>query len=234
MRQYALNIARALSMIVLCLASTTTSASIVISGTRVIYPSNVKEVTVKIKNVGSSPVLLQSWIDDGVTNAKPENIVVPFILTPPINRVEAGKGQTLRLSYTGTPLATNKESIFWLNVLEIPPKVAAKAGENYLQMAFRSRIKLFFRPEGLVGNANDAGNLLIWKATQGGITANNPTPYYVSLTTVTANGKEVEGQMVAPGESQKFILPNASAGSKIKFGYVNDYGAVNNTESVAH
>ncbi|WP_447878353.1 fimbria/pilus periplasmic chaperone, partial [Serratia fonticola] len=140
----------------LALFSTHALASVVISGTRVIYPSDAKEVSVKISNVGPSPVLLQSWIDSGDANAKPSAIKVPFVLTPPMNRVEAGKGQTLRISYAGGTLPMDKESVFWLNVLEVPAKSQAKTDENKLQMAFRTRIKLFYRPASLEGNANDA------------------------------------------------------------------------------
>ncbi|RDL19866.1 pili/flagellar assembly PapD-like chaperone [Serratia fonticola] len=77
-----------------------------------------------------------------------------------MNRVETGKGQTLRISYAGGALPMDKESVFWLNVLEVPAKSQATTGENRLQMAFRPRIKLFFRPKGLDGNPNDAGNIV--------------------------------------------------------------------------
>ncbi|MFZ3387540.1 MAG: fimbria/pilus periplasmic chaperone [Buttiauxella gaviniae] len=210
------------------------SASVVITGTRVIYPADAKEVTVKVNNKGAKPVLIQSWIDNGDTKAKPENISVPFILTPPINRVEPDKGQTLRLSYTGASLPTNKESVFWLNVLEIPAKTAQQDNTSHLQMAFRSRIKLFFRPSGLSGNANEAPKLLTWSATAGGVQATNPTPFYVSLVFVTVNGNVVEGQMVAPGENRKLTLPGVKVGNKVSYGFVNDYGAVNNVESIIH
>lgn len=203
------------------------TASVIINGTRVIYPSQAKEVTVKLDNVGVSPVLIQSWIDDGNIDAKPENINVPFILTPPINRVEPQKSQTLRLSYIGANLPTDKESIYWLNVLEIPAKNIKQGGENYLKMAFRSRIKLFFRPEGLPGNANDAVKELSWSNIPGGVKVSNPTPYYLSLVTLRANGKEVEGQMVAPKSTQEIKGINVTSGTKINVEFVNDYGALN-------
>ncbi|HIF2548603.1 TPA: fimbria/pilus periplasmic chaperone [Salmonella enterica] len=38
------------------------SAAIVINTTRVVYPQNEREVTVRIDNQGKGPVLLQSWI----------------------------------------------------------------------------------------------------------------------------------------------------------------------------
>ncbi|EPT0778028.1 fimbria/pilus periplasmic chaperone [Enterobacter hormaechei] len=106
----------------LALFSTVAQASIVITGTRVIYPASSKEVTVKVSNKGESPVLIQSWLDNGDTNAKPDKIKVPFVLTPPINRVEPSSGQTLRIRALPNNLSQKQESIFWLNVLEIPAK----------------------------------------------------------------------------------------------------------------
>lgn len=206
-------------------------ASIVITGTRVIYPSDAKEVSVKLNNAGKLPVLVQSWIDKGDVNAKPESIKVPFILTPPINRVEAGKGQTLRISYTGEALPTDKESVFWLNVLEIPAKSKASTAENYLQMAFRSRIKFFYRPVGLQGDANEAAKVVTWTAKGNALLANNPTPYYVSFVTLSAKGKKIEGSMVAPYSALTVKLPG-DAGSKVSGEYVNDYGAIRSFDAI--
>jgi chaperone protein EcpD len=221
---------------VFCLAavvlfSTSSLASVVISGTRVIYPSDAKEVSVKLSNVGSTPVLIQSWIDTGDSTAKPSAIRVPFVLTPPINRVEPSKGQTLRISYAGGALPMDKESVFWLNVLEVPAKNAAKADENTLQMAFRSRIKLFYRPAGLAGNANDAAKAVTWSAKGNTLQATNPTPYYVSFANVMVNSKKVDGLMVAPRGNQIFALP-ANAGNKVSGEFVNDYGAVNSFDAI--
>lgn len=47
-------------------------------------------------------------------------------------------------------------------------------------MAVRSRIKIFYRPQGLAGCANQAGKSIIWKKVNGGIEGSNPTPYFVS------------------------------------------------------
>lgn len=206
-------------------------ASIVITGTRVIYPSDAKEVSVKLNNAGKLPVLVQSWIDKGDANAKPESIKVPFILTPPINRVEASKGQTLRISYTGEALPTDKESVFWLNVLEIPAKSKVSTAENYLQMAFRSRIKFFYRPVGLQGDANEVAKAVTWTAKGNTLLANNPTPYFVSFVTLSASGKKIEGSMVAP-YSNLTVKLSGHAGSKVSGEYVNDFGAIRNFDAI--
>lgn len=215
----------------LCTLSTYVSAGMVISGTRVIYPAESKEVTVKMTNDGKAPVLVQSWIDTGDVNAKPETIHAPFVLTPPINRVDPGKGQTLRLVYTGENLPDKKESLFYLNVLEIPAKNKTGKDDNYLQVAFRTRIKLFFRPQGLVGDANTAAEEIQWSSAGNVLNAKNPTAYFISLATISVNGKEVEGKMIAPGSTEQFSLPSR-AGNKINVAFVNDYGAVGQASSI--
>lgn len=213
--------------------STLSCAGIVLSGTRVIYPAEQNEVTVNMKNSGKAPVLAQSWIDDGNQSATPDKITSPFVLTPPINRVDAGKGQTLRVSLVdGKGIPTNKESVFYLNVLEIPAKSKNAAGNNHLSIAFRTRIKLFYRPEGLSGSAGEAPDALQWSISNGGVKATNPTPYYITLGTVTytqGGSKHVEdGKMIAPGSSADFHFKNVSAISDIHaitFTSINDYGA---------
>ncbi|VEI73754.1 putative chaperone protein EcpD [Serratia fonticola] len=60
------------------------SASIVVNGTRVVYPGNDKEVTVKLSNVGQAPMLVQSWIDTGDSDAKPEKFACPLFLRRPL------------------------------------------------------------------------------------------------------------------------------------------------------
>ncbi|MCX8957835.1 fimbrial biogenesis chaperone [Erwinia psidii] len=200
-------------------------ASIVVNGTRVIYPASAREISVKMTNMGQRPLLVQSWIDDGDIKAKPENIHVPFVLSPPFNRVDAGKGQTLRISQTDPDLPEDRESVFWLNVLEIPAKSAKTENINSLQMAFRTRIKFFYRPDNLGGEADDSAKMLRWQQQGTQIVASNPTPYYASLVTVILNGKKVEGEMVAPFQSQPFSL-SGKAGDKVTGEFINDYGAL--------
>ncbi|MDA8481282.1 fimbria/pilus periplasmic chaperone [Citrobacter sp. Awk 4] len=213
--------------------STLSCAGIVLSGTRVIYSAEQNEVTVNMKNSGKAPVLAQSWIDDGNQSATPDKITSPFVLTPPINRIDAGKGQTLRISLVdGKGIPANKESVFYLNVLEIPAKSKNAAENNHLSIAFRTRVKLFYRPQGLKGSSGDAPDSLQWSISNGGVKATNPTPYYITLGTVTytqGGSKYVEdGKMIAPGGNADFHFKNINAISDIHaitFTSINDYGA---------
>ncbi|MBB6187349.1 fimbria/pilus periplasmic chaperone [Rhodanobacter sp. MP7CTX1] len=216
------------------------NASVVISGTRVVYNGADHETTVKLTNKGEMPALTQVWIDKGEAEDAPTNIQVPFTVTPPVARIDPDKAQTLRVLYTGEPLPKDKESVFWLNVLEIPPKAGEsdEASRNYLQFAIRSRIKLFFRPAGLEGSAMDAPSKLSWRLVQDGTTQiieiRDPTPFYVSFASVDvgAGGKHAtfdEGGMVAPGETVRFKLKGTSAPAaeaKVHYRAINDFGGI--------
>lgn len=200
-------------------------ASIVITGTRVVYPTGERAVSVKLNNNGKQPVLIQNWVDDGDSAKKPDDSSAPFIVTPPVNRVDPGKGQTLRISYTGNSLPSDRESVFWLNVLEVPAKHNAAPNENYLQVAFRTRIKLFYRPANLPGSPQEAPDGLKWTASAGRLTAINNSVWNVSISRVSAGGKKAAGKMISPRGQESFAL-QVSPGAQITFDVVNDYGAV--------
>ncbi len=214
------------------------NAGVVIDGTRVVYPAAKREVTINISNSSSAPSLVQAWLDAGDPHARPGDSKVPFVLTPPLFRLDPTKVQSLRLVYTHDPLPADRESLFWLNVLDIPPRAAANSeAPNQLELAFRHRMKVFFRPAGLAGSAADAPGRLTWKllAKDGkvvGIQASNPGPYHVSLTRVIATlaGQPVtvQADMVDPFASRGFNLPAPVAANSgpvaLEFWFVNDYG----------
>ncbi|MDF3863929.1 fimbria/pilus periplasmic chaperone [Pseudomonas denitrificans (nom. rej.)] len=209
-------------------------ASIVITGTRVVYDATQREVTVKLNNDGQSPMLVQSWIDEGNVQATPDTSSAPFILTPPIARIDPSKGQALRIRYTGQKaLPQDKESLFWLNVLEVPR--ASAEGQNRLKIAFRSRVKLFYRPSGLPGNSTAAAEQLQWRLQRNGgewvLECRNDSPYYVSLGKVSVSGVspilDINTSMLAPGERKTMPLKGAlAAASKVDYTSISDLGAI--------
>ncbi|MET0937541.1 MAG: fimbria/pilus periplasmic chaperone [Luteibacter sp.] len=207
------------------------SAGIVMNATRYIYPASEREITVKITNKGSLPVLTQAWIDDGDPKVSPEKVEVPFNLTPPISRIETGKAQTLRVSYTGGELPADRESQFWLNIVEVPPKPEDGGETNKMQLAFRYRLKLYFRPKGLKGSSDAAAENLAWaRAADGGLSVSNPADYHVTLNDleITAGGESmvVEPFSIAPHATLSPVLPHAAKPGRVDVRYqsINDYG----------
>jgi chaperone protein EcpD len=210
-------------------------ANVVIAGTRVIYPADQREVTLRLDNRGELPALVQVWVDDGNKDTPIGQLKVPFVITPVISRIEARNGQTLRLNYTGGgSLPQDKESVYWLNLLDIPPQSAKKQDTNMLQMALRSRIKIFFRPVKLdAEGATAAIAALRWSPNGKGLQAINNSAYYVNIASVTYSNagrkfSSLEGGMVAPGQSQLFKF-NTAGGDiphdvQINYTAINDFG----------
>jgi chaperone protein EcpD len=214
------------------------TAGIVVNGTRVVYPAAKHEVTISIRNAGETPSLVQAWLDAGDPHAKPGESKVPFFMTPPLFRLDPTKSQSLRLVYTHDPLPEDRESVFWLNVLDIPPRGSVNPDlPNQLELAFKHRMKVFFRPASLSGSAADAPARLTWKMLYKdgklvGVQASNPTPYHVSLTqfaaTVAGHPILAKADMVDPFASRSFDLPDpvsAPGGAvTVEYWFVNDYG----------
>ncbi|HEY2453858.1 MAG TPA: fimbrial chaperone [Scandinavium sp.] len=223
---------------IMLLFSSLSQADIVLSSTRVIYKEKSKDVMVQLENKGAKPLLVQTWLDTGKDNIDPSKLQVPFSVTPPVFRMEPKRGQTLRVMFTGSsPLPKDKESVFWLNVLEIPPKPSAEklATQNLLQFAFKTRIKLFYRPEGLLGSSAEAAKNLKWQLVTKDehlqLKANNSSAYHVSFSNIAlmVNGKKypVNQVMVAPGSDTTMAINGLTtnvSGAKLEYSYINDFG----------
>jgi len=224
----------------LCLLSGSAQASVVIGGTRVVFPAQQGETTVRLSNESDKPALVEAWIDDGDAQSTPDSVRTPFLITPPLFRMEAHKDQSLRILYVQgkQPLPSDRESVFWLNVLEIPPKPGAQyADRNYLQFAIRSRLKLFYRPANLRGDAVKAPDQLTFKVAASGrnvtLVAHNPTPYYITIVKLSL-GSVGQSELVAPGMVTPFgdlqlklkdIAHAPATGTSVVFTTINDYGA---------
>lgn len=229
----------AFTLATLLVAATVARAEVMISGTRVIYNEKQREGVVKVSNTGNMPVLLQAWIDNGNANARPDTIKVPFSVTPPVIRLDPKRDQTIRLFRTGSGLATDRETLFWFNLLEIPPKPtkSATGEDNKLQLAFRTRIKMFYRPAELVMPSEQAMKHLTFSKKGNQLVIKNASPYYITFrkielraskeSPILANMSKINNKMVAP--FAELSLPVTTQGSinnttQIFYSIINDQG----------
>ncbi len=215
-------------------------AGVLVGGTRVVYDGTKREASISVKNTSQTPYVVQVWLDGGSENARAKP---PFALTPPIFRLDPNKENNIRIMYSGQGLPEDRESVYWLNVQEIPPK---SEQENVLQIAVRTRIKLFYRPPALAKeSAARAGRALQWKIVREGgqhkpvLIAENPTPFSVNLSEakLVDAGKEipVKAEMIPAKSSQRLeIQPplpfRAGQRYTLSYRYINDYGGVSDPE----
>lgn len=214
----------------------TAFAGMTISGTRVIFPGNEREQTVRTTNKGTTPLLVQVWVDDGGKNDDINSIKVPFTVTPPVYRVEPGKGQSVRLIYNGMSLPQDRESVFWFNLLEIPPENAAAKETDRLELAFRTRIKIFYRPPVLKSGSVQEVDQLKWEimSPAKGIKVTNPTPYYISFDSAYITSGSTKSplvvDMIPPFSSKEMVVdskaPRPATTGSVTVRLINDYGSI--------
>ncbi|MFJ5295002.1 molecular chaperone [Pseudomonas sp. NPDC088368] len=214
----------------LCAALTMTlaiqaQAGIVLNTTRVIYPATDKEVSLQVHNTGTSEILAQSWLE--ADNESPAASHPLFAITPALARMAGNAKQLIRIIYAGEGLPTDRESVLWLNVQEIPQT----ARENELQIAIRQRIKLFYRPQGLTEDPLQAAQTLQWQVRDGQLEVVNPGPYHVSMIKLSASHRgqivfQEDSRMLAPKAHMQWPLKAISRQAPLDLAFIsiNDFG----------
>lgn len=202
----------------------TAQAAVTLDRTRIIFDGNQSSINITIRNDNPElPYLAQSWLEND-TEQKLET--GPIIATPPIQRMEPKSTSLVRLSTAPdvAKLPQDRESLFYYNLREIPPK-SSEAG--VLQIALQSRVKLFYRPESIVAQSKtDWPKHITLTPSATGYTLNNPTPFYITVIGIGNSQKQseesdFEATMVPPKSNQviksaKFSTPYLT--------YINDYG----------
>ncbi|MEG2566646.1 MAG: fimbrial assembly chaperone [Acinetobacter sp.] len=212
-------------LLALLLAGTVLPAwgGIYIYGTRVIYPAQKKEITVQLMNEGNRSALVQSWIDDGDTSLPPEKIHVPFVMTPPVAKVSGGSGQQLKIKQLANTLPQDRESLFFLNVLDIPPNSAESEGKNMIKFAMQNRIKFIYRPQGVSGVDKNSFTHLNIRYIGSSITIRNNSANWMTIPELVGNSKiNKETLLLAPWSDK--TLSTAAAVSHYKVTLIDDHG----------
>ncbi|EKY3192946.1 fimbrial biogenesis chaperone [Cronobacter turicensis] len=223
MRKYILRVN--IFLLLMLSVNNATAGGIVVGGTRIIYEGNKKEAALSIKNnSAASPFLLQSWVDNGDGKTRG-----PFMVTPPLFRIEPEEDRELRIAKTGS-LPEDRESLFYLNIRAIPP--SSPEAVNTLKLVVKTRIKLFYRPQALVVDAQTAYQQLKFHLAEGHLLAENPTPFYMVFDSLKVGATRIQNaDMLAPFASQRFALPTKETGREVSWRVINDYGGVTKPET---
>jgi fimbrial chaperone protein len=193
---------------------------------RVIYPeSERKGVTLTAYNKTATPYLMQSWIRpvDAATGdvdlAYTDTPVMPFIVTPPLARLEAQSELVLRIRRNGKTLPTDRESVFFISMKAIPalavPDKANATGQMVLTVV--NNMKVFYRPEGLAKRAVvDVAAKLRFRREGNQLIADNPTPYWLTFSRLKVGTVSLDKAqlrlMVPPKGQQSYVLQGPPSG----------------------
>lgn len=164
-------------------------AGVMADSTRVVYLEGQKERTLMVVNTNDYPVLVQVWISHGEESLTPQLALTPMIALPPVFRLQPGALQGLRLMFTGERLPEDRESVFWLNLYEVPPTLSKTPTLTpKVAMAMNTQMKIFYRPKTVSALKNDLLHALSFRLQREGgkscLSVLNPTAYHASFSSL--------------------------------------------------
>ena len=209
--------------------SQSTSGGLSLSQTRVILSAGSSGENVSRHNPGERPWLIRGRVFTGPEQETP----APFMVTPPLFRLEAGGSNTVRIMPQGIQaLPADRESVFYLSFLAIPPSSRSLDSEPSVSVAAQvtvgvdTVIKLFYRPAGLADTPQVAAGKLSFHYIHRHVEVSNPTPYWQTLSMLSFNGKKVDvrhhGSMIAPYSSRQY--PQNKQPQTVEWTVITDYG----------
>lgn len=205
-----------------------THASVVLERTRLILSTNKSIISLQVFNRSEQPTLIQSWVDEGNIASTPETTTAPFIVIPPMAKITANGGLQLKIQQLENRLPKDRESVFYLNVLDIAPKPENKENPSTLQLALQTRIKLFYRPAQLKLTTEDVFKKIGITHNDEYLEINNPTAYYFTISKIYFDDKEellTNAIMVAPFAKQHIqYQKQADMNQVITVIYIDDDG----------
>lgn len=189
---------------------------------RVIYTAEDKKgVTLTLRNHSEAPYLIQTWVrpvdprTGNVALAWNGAPIMPFVITPPLARLEAGSELTLRIRRNDVPLPADRESVFFISIKALPPGSARD--NDRMVMTVVSNLKLFYRPKGLAKRAiAEVAGSLRFRREGDTLIASNPTPYWLTFSHLKVGNRTLDNAtlrlMVPPGGEQHYSLPPEALG----------------------
>ncbi|HEJ9414875.1 TPA: molecular chaperone [Proteus mirabilis] len=189
--------------------------------TRVIFTENSKSEIVNITNDDNRPYLIQAGVTEEINGISSPH----FMITPPIFRLENKSTSSLRILLKDTQsLPNDKESIFYLNAKVIP---STQKGENELSISklvlvTNFVIKVIYRPNNIARPTYDDYKKILLTIKDKKYFFDNPTPYYLTVTSIKFNNKKYPKTILLAPYSQALIdkIPIRKASWHI----INDYG----------
>ncbi len=191
-------------------------AGLLAASTRVVFNEGQTQQSLMLVNTNSWPVMVQSWVDNGETNiTAPDRLKTPFVAIPALFPLEPQGMQGLRLVYNQQALPGDRESVFWLNLYEIPPKSATPQAQSVV-LTMNTQMKIFWRPKGLGAPQDIEKKISFSQGAIGNeieIVCHNASPWHVSFSGIslrigdkTYAARQQPDMMVSPYSEKRYTV----------------------------
>jgi fimbrial chaperone protein len=225
---------RTLSLLFVGLAANQTvqAGGFGISNTRLIYPEGAPSVSLTLRNTQSdSPYLVHTTISAALDGKG----AAPFLVSPPLFRLEPNSSNQIRISAHGGGLPSDRESVFYINARAIPSSTAGTEEDQQqnvggeVKLGVANVIKLFYRPSGLTPSVADAHKNLQITLVKEGLQVYNASPYFINFAGIRFGGEALS--LASPGANMIAPFSSHIFATKVKQGEVdwrviNDLGGI--------
>lgn len=200
------------------------NGGVVVESTRYLYKEGSREISAQLDNKDATPYLMKSWVEapEGGKSSY-------FMVTPPLFRLEANQKNTVRIfpnaHISGAP--RDRDSVYFFNVMSIPPTENDGVDNNKLQLAVRHRMRLVYRPQAIQKmSVNEEAKKIEWRRSNGKISVKNPTPFFIYFNSIKVNGKEISNSIphIDAFSTKEFTLPADIKGNTITWKIATEHG----------
>lgn len=198
-------------------------AALTLDTTRFIYEGDKQFISAMVNNTSDKEYGGQVWLD----NIVEKDTRPTFIATPSFFRVKEGGRQVFRVMKVSDHMPNDKESIYWLNLQEIPP---AQSGGG-LSMAIRTKVKLIYRPANMVNGRSGAEKNMTVEYLPGEQWLVNTTGYIFTIGEVLDEQDQPIDMIQSDRDKLVMFMPGERVdvtGHSVKsVSALNDHGNVN-------
>lgn len=207
--------------------------SVGLGATRIIYGIKSKGSVMYVNNPNPYPMLVQSTVksEDYKSNS-------PFAISPPLFRLDAKQQSKIKIILTGEPLYSDRETLYWMCIMGIPPKLddnwssgdslkvnASTTAAMQFNVRVSQCIKLIVRPDSLTQTPNDVEDLVTWSVNGKKLKASNPTKYYMNVNSISVDNVKIQNpDYISPLSDKYYSLPNNVIGKTLEWSVISDTG----------
>ncbi len=208
-------------LLALVMVSQSAQASLSTDQTRYIFRGDSDALTITVTNNDKARTFGgQAWVD----NVVEKDTRPTFVVTPSFFKVKPLGQQTLRIIMASDHLPKDKESVYWLNLQDIPPALKGSG----IAIALRTKLKLFYRPKALLeGRKGAEAGISLQSRPDGRTMLVNTTPYIYAIGSL----QDEKGKAIAldqdTAQQLLMFMPGDEVevkGNVVKVASLNDYG----------
>lgn len=213
------------------------SDTIVFPYERKTFIEGEKSVSFRLRNATTkTPYLMQASVEkldeDTGVNTLESTDNFPFMITPPLYKLEPGQRYDWRVMFVGdtAKMPSDRETVYIAKFRAIPPSIPnteEKKDSAEFDAIQALHFKVYYRPKNLESlTFEEAQKKLSFRREGNELIVMNKSPIYLSFDSVNVGGKEINSnelfKPLKPLSEQRFKLPSDINGNQVKWAILDD------------